>query len=298
MSVIVQAFAEDRAAAAELAAALGAPLGIVDLHVFPDGEVLPKVEPFAGVVIAYRSLVRPNDKLVSLILACDAWRRAGATRLVLAAPYMPYLRQDTVFSPGEALSRDVIGRLLGERFDRIVTVEPHLHRTADLAAVFAPAAVTTLSASGLLAAAIGAQPPPLIVGPDIESEPWARAVAEALGAPHVTMRKVRRGDRQVELSLDGGPNLAGRRVVLVDDICSSGGTLAAAVGLLAQRGAGPIEVAVVHALFDAEAGLGLARAGAVRVISTDACAHPTNAVPLASLLASALIEEIVPCPSS
>lgn len=294
MSAVVQAFAADQLGAARLAAALGIELRIVPLHVFPDREVLPTVAPFAGAVIVYCPLNRPNAKLVSLMLACDAWRRAGAERLILVAPYMCYLRQDTVFVPGQALSRDVIGKLLGERFDRIVTVEPHLHRTSDLGAVFAPAQVTALSAAGSLARAIGAEPEPVVIGPDSESEPWARAVGEALGAPHMTLRKTRRGDRRVELSRDGGPDLKGRRAVIIDDICSSGGTLEAAIELALAQGAERVEVAVAHALFDWAAARRLAEAGASRVISTDSCPHPSNAVALAPILAAALTEEISP----
>ncbi|MES2896789.1 MAG: ribose-phosphate diphosphokinase [Pseudomonadota bacterium] len=292
MSAVVQAFAADQAGAARLADALGLELETVRLHVFPDREVLPTVTPFAGVVIAYCPLNQPNAKLMSLILACDAWRRAGATRLVLVAPYMCYLRQDTLFAPGQALSRDVIGRLLGERFDRIVTVEPHLHRTTDLGAVFAPAQVTALSAAEPLARAIGADPPPVVIGPDGESEPWARAIGEALGAPHMTLRKTRHGDHRVDLSLEGGPDLKGRRAVIIDDICSSGGTLEAAVALALAQGAERVEVAVVHALFDWATARRLAEAGASRIISTDSCPHPSNAVALAPILAAALTEEI------
>ncbi len=294
MSAVVQAFAADQPGAARLAAALGVELRIVPLHVFPDREVLPTVSPFAGTVIVYCPLNRPNTKLVTLMLACDAWRRAGASRLVLVAPYMCYLRQDTLFAPGQALSRDVIGRLLGERFDRIVTVEPHLHRTSDLGVVFAPAQVTVLSAAGSLAHAIGPEPAPVVIGPDSESEPWARAVGEALGAPYGTLKKTRHGDRRVDLSRDGGPDLKGRRVVIIDDICSSGGTLEAAIGLVLDQGAGQVEVAVVHALYDWATARRLAEAGASRVISTDSCPHPSNAVALAPILAAALTQEISP----
>jgi len=292
MSAVVQAFAADQLGAARLAAALGLELKIVQLHVFPDREVLPTVAPFAGTVIMYCPLNQPNAKLMSLMLACDAWRRAGAARLVLVAPYMCYLRQDTLFAPGQALSRDVIGRLLGERFDRIVTVEPHLHRTSDLGAVFAPAQVTALSAAGPLAGAIGADPTPVVIGPDGESEPWARAIGEALGAPHMTLQKTRQGDHRVHLALDGGPDLKGRRAVIIDDICSSGGTLEAAIALVLAQGAEQVEIAVVHALFDWATARRLAEAGASRVISTDTCPHPSNAVAMAPILAAALTQEM------
>lgn len=290
MSSAVHAFPEDAGPAGRLAHALGVPMREIALHRFPDGEALPKVGAASGTAILYRGLAHPDEKLMPLLLAADALRRGGVRRLVLAAPYMPYLRQDKVFEPGQPLSRDVIGRLLGPAFDRILTVEPHLHRTHDLGPVFAGAAVTVLSAAEPLAAAIGPAGAPLIVGPDSESEAWAARVAGALGADCVVFEKTRLGDRQVSLSVRG--EVAGRRCVLVDDIASSGGTLEAAIAALAARGAGDIEAAVVHALLDSAAEARLRAAGAARIVSTDSCDHPTNAIPLAGLIAGALQDEV------
>ncbi|MFN4177048.1 ribose-phosphate diphosphokinase [Phenylobacterium sp.] len=287
----VHAFAEDEVPAGRLAAALGVPLRLVDLHAFPDGETLVTVAESPPTVVVYRSLDRPNGKLVPLLLACDAWRRAGARRLVLVAPYLCYLRQDTLFRPGQSLSRDVIGGLLGPRFERIVTVNPHLHRTPDLGPVFPGAEVTVLSAARELARALGGADQAVVVGPDEESAPWAAAVGAALSAPSLTLLKHRSGDREVELTAPDPKALAGRRAILVDDICSSGATLARAVERLRAAGAASVEIAVTHALFDAEAEARLKAAGAVRIVSTDSCAHPTNAVALAPLLAGALRSE-------
>lgn len=289
MSAVVQAFAEDEGPARRLAEALDVELGLVELHEFPDGETLPTVPGAAPTVIVYRSLDRPNAKLVPLLQACDAWRRGGAERLVLVAPYLCYLRQDAVFAPGQPLSRDVILPLLGARFDRVVTVDPHLHRTDDLAAVMG-VPVTTLSAGLVLAAALGGGGDPVVIGPDSESEPWTRVVADALAAPSLTLSKVRTGDREVAVSLPDPGRVRGRRAILVDDICSSGGTLELAARHLREAGAASVEVAVTHALFDAAAETRLQLAGVRRILSTDSCPHPTNAAPLAPLLASALRE--------
>lgn len=292
MNAAVCAFEEDAAPAGRLAQALGAPLSAVALHRFPDGEGLPRViSPAAPTVLLYRGLAHPDAKLMPLLLAADALRRAGARRIVLVAPYMPYLRQDEVFAPGQSLSRDVWGGLVGPAFDRIVTVEPHLHRTHDLGPVFAGRPVTVISAAALLARAIGQEGAPLIVGPDAESEPWTAKVAQALATDHLVLTKHRLGDRAVELVLPAAAQVSGRRVALVDDICSSGGTLEAAIRALSARGASVIEAALVHALFDAEAEARLRRAGARRVVSTDSCEHPTNAIALAATLAQALQEE-------
>jgi len=288
----VFSFEADAAPSGRLADALGRPLRPIRLHRFPDGEGLPSVGGGAAAAILYAGLARPDPKILPLLLAANALRHAGTGRLVLVCPYLPYMRQDTLFAPGQPISRDVMGELLGPAFDRIVTVEPHLHRTRDLAEVFGGTPVTALSVAGLFAEAIGRADNPLIVGPDAESEPWAAAVARALGADHIVFEKTRRGDRDVALRLADDAALGGRRAVLVDDICSSGGTLAAAIGILLEGGAASVEAFVAHALFDEAAHRRLLAAGARRIVSTDSCEHPTNAIPLAGLLAGALRDEL------
>lgn len=287
----VHAFADEEAPAARLASALGASLGLVTLHRYPDGERMPTVPESPETVVVYRSLDHPDEKLIPLLLAADAWRRAGVRRLVLAAPYLCYMRQDAVFAAGQPLSRDVILPMLGRGFDRLVTVQAHLHRTHDLAAAFGGEAVN-LGAVGVLAPHLVAGEPPVIVGPDAESAAWAREWAAALGGAAYAFTKVRSGDRSVRLDADWLDSVSGRRAVVVDDVASSGMTLAQAVSALSAAGAASIEVAVVHALFDAEAERRIRDAGASRIISTDSVLHPTNAAQLAPLLAEALRQEV------
>jgi ribose-phosphate pyrophosphokinase len=294
MSAAVFVFEEDVAPAQRLGNQLGAPLRRMRLHVFPDGENLPVVPTGHQTALLYRGLDHPNAKLISLLLAADALRRSGTEWIVLVAPYMPYLRQDKVFAPGQPLSRDVFARLLAPPFDRIVTVEPHLHRTSDLQAVFPGPSVTTLSVAELFAKAVGPGGDPLIVGPDAESEPWVRAVADRIGADWLVLHKTRAGDREVTLDVPKTPEVRGRRVMLIDDICASGGTLLAAATALHSRGAASVEALVAHALFSAETSHALTRAGLTRIASTDSCRHPSNRIYLASLLAEALQEELDP----
>lgn len=293
MTVGLHAFDEDIARAGRLARALGAPLRRIDRHVFPDSETLITVAGADRTVLVYRSLDRPNEKLFPLLQACDAWRRAGAERLVLVAPYLAYLRQDAVFAPGQCLSRDVLGGLLGERFDRVVTVEPHLHRTHDLTKALG-VETTVLTAAADLADVLTGAPDQLVVGPDAESLAWTQRLAARMGAPAATFQKVRHGDARVELVFDDAVRVAGRPIVLVDDICSSGATLIGAVEQLRRRGAGRIVVAVVHALFTEDTERRLRAAGADDILSTDTCPHPSNRVPLTTLLSRALVEELAP----
>ena len=283
------AFPDEAGAAGRLAKALGVELGLVEVHDFPDGESLPTVPGADRTTVIYRSLDRPDPKLMPLLLAADAARRAGAERLVLVCPYLCYLRQDAVFAPGEPVSRDVICGLLGRAFDRVVTVDAHLHRTKDLSAAMGVPA-DDLSAAEPLADALGGAA--VVIGPDRESAPWAQRIADRLGGELAVFDKVRGGDRRVTLSAPDLSVVKGRRVVIVDDVASSGSTLIAAAEQLKQAGAASVEVGVVHALFGADDAARLKAAGVERIVSTDSVAHPTNAASLAGLLAEALREEL------
>ena len=292
MTVQVHGFPDDAAAVERLASALGVPSAIIDLKTFPDGETLPTVPVTrATTVIVYRALNQPNTRLVPLLQAADAWRRAGVARLVLVAPYLGYLRQDMVFAPGQPLSRDLICGWLGGAFDRLVTVQAHLHRTASLTEVLGIPA-TNIDIGGDLAALVAAGDRPVIVGPDSESRPWVRAAADRLGTDWAVFDKQRLGDREVRMALDPTAAVAGRATLLLDDICSSGGTLVQAIRHLREAGAASVDVAVAHALFDAEALDRLREAGARRVLSSDSIPHPTNALDLTGRLTEALRNEI------
>jgi ribose-phosphate pyrophosphokinase len=295
MTSFLHAFRDEEAPARRLAEALGAPLAFVETHQFPDGELLPRIPPAAATTLVYRSLDRPNTKLVELILAAEAWRRNGARRLVLVAPYLCYMRQDKPFSPGEPVSQQVIAALLDGTFDRIVTVDPHLHRTPRLADLFEHSEATHLHGADALDRSLDPvfrEPNLVVVGPDEESASWTSRIANRLSADHVTLVKHRRTDRTVDLATPAGLLVADRPVLLVDDICSSGGTLIAATRLLRAAGAASVTILVTHALCGPDVVRDLLAAGARRIISSDSCEHPTNGVWLASLLATTLRTEV------
>lgn len=284
-------------AAERLAEKLGVPMALIGIHTFPDGELLVTATPAAPRTIIYAPLDLPNDKLVVLLFAAEALRRQGARRLVLVAPYMCYMRQDAVFHPGEAVSQTVIGRLLAGVFDRIVTVDAHLHRIERITDVFAGIEAQDLSAIPAMAdtlAGLAGKPGTVIVGPDEESFGWVRNLAERLRLPFAVARKTRRGDRTVDVRFPEDVSLQGRDVILLDDMVSSGGTIIASAKALNERGAANIDVVITHALFDEVAARAFAAAGIRSIRSTDSVPHPSNAISLAGVRAEALRSEASP----
>jgi ribose-phosphate pyrophosphokinase len=294
----VHCFPDSLVFARKLASALGAPLARVGLHYFPDAETRVRVEPGTDDALLVRSLHDPNPKLFELLLAASALRDGGAPRVTLVAPYLPYMRQDRAFAPGEAVSQRVLGRLLGGSFERVVCIEPHLHRISSLGEVF-PCETLAISAAPAIARWLTAQGERRwVIGPDEESEPWVRAIGEAAGMPHVVARKRRVGDDAVLVTLPAGARAPCAHAVVVDDIASSGATLAASARAAYEAGAEEVDAVVAHAIVAPGAGARLREARIARFVSCDTLPHPTNAIETAGLIADALFAGPVAMASS
>ncbi len=289
MTDVLLAFDDERALAEPLAVALGCPLHWVERHRFPDGESklrLPARLPSR--VALLRGLHRPNHKLAELMIVAPAARELGAALLTLVCPYLAYMRQDMAFQPGEAVSQRHVGQALASWFDAVITVDPHLHRVATMDEVLPGRRGLALSAAPLLGAwAARHARSPILLGPDEEAAPWVQAAAKAQGLQHGTCVKQRSGDREVRVAL---PDMSfqGREVVLIDDVASTGRTLAVTAAALFEQGAASVDVAVTHALFVDDAIAQLAQAGVRHVWSSDSVPHPSNVVSLVPLLAAAL----------
>jgi ribose-phosphate pyrophosphokinase len=288
---LLLAFDDEAPLARRLAAALGWPLELVDLHTFPDGETrlrLPASLPPQVAVL--RGLQQPNAKLAPLLLAAAGARDLGATRLTLLSPYLAYMRQDMAFTPGEVVSQRHLGRLLAAHFEAVITVDPHLHRVATMDEVVPGRRGVALTAARLLGAHVAQQVPgALLLAPDEEAGQWVRAAAQASGLDHAVCLKQRHGDHEVAVALPDHP-VAGRAVVLMDDVASTGRTLAAAARGALRQGAASVDAVVTHALFIGDALEQVRAAGVRQVWSSDCVPHPSNAVSVVPLFVEALLE--------
>jgi ribose-phosphate pyrophosphokinase len=283
-------FLEDTEIAVRAATAAGLNACAIERHRFPDGELrlrLPGALPSR--VVLWRTLNDPNEKLVELLLVAQTARSLGAQHLTLVAPYLAYMRQDIAFNPGEVVSQRVVGKFLAGLFDAVITVDPHLHRVSTLQEAVPVADAVVLSGAPVLADLVHQRRPnAVLMGPDEESLQWVAQAAARHGWDHAVCLKQRHGDRAVSIELPAMP-VKGRAVVLMDDVASSGHTLAEAARLLRAAGAASVDVAVTHALF-AQGALALVKeAGVGEVWSTDCIAHESNAVSMVPALAQALI---------
>jgi ribose-phosphate pyrophosphokinase len=279
--------------AASLARGLDAEPGAVEIRRFPDGEsyvrILSQVSGRECLLVV--TLDRPDEKVLPLLFLASTARELGAVRLTLIAPYLAYMRQDRRFQPGESVTSACFSRFLSGWIDRLVTVDPHLHRRSSLEEIYT-VPCTTLHAAPLISRWIREEvEAPLIVGPDVESEQWVSEVASEAGSPWVVLKKERLGDRDVRISVPDLDRWLDRTPVLVDDIISTARTMIETVGHLVRAGLKAPVCVGVHAILAGSAYADLRAAGAGRIVTCNTIPHESNGIDVCPLLARALREE-------
>jgi ribose-phosphate pyrophosphokinase len=276
-----------------LAGHLAAEKGEMDIHTFPDGEtylrLLSNVEDRLAVIVC--TLFRPNEKFVPLYFLARNLKALGARHICLAAPYLAYMRQDKVFQPGEAVTSLYFAEMIRSFADSIITVDPHLHRRNSLSDIYAiPNEVA--HAGGRISEWIKENVrQPVLIGPDSESEQWVSEVARKADAPFTVLEKVRRGDRDVSVSIPKLDEYGDYTPVLVDDIISTARTMIETVGQLKRlRMKLPVCIGV-HAVFAGDSYRDLLSAGVENVVTCNTVAHVSNVIDVSDLFVS-LIENL------
>lgn len=270
----------------------GLPLIATTMRRFPDGELYVRVRgnPSQEDVAVVQSLgLRPDRLLMEYCMIAEALKGGNCRSVTAVIPYLAYARQDSRFNPGEPLSVQLVAKLIeASGTDKLISVDAHLHRMASLGDIFTIPTVN-LTAMPLLAEYYRdkyGSANAVVVGPDSESEQWAKVVSRILSVDYVILSKKRLSDREVRIT--GSLPVGGKRAVLADDIVSTGKTLASAIRKLKAGGARTVDVLVTHAIL-VEGALGsLRKAGLSHLISTDTVQRPSSKVSVAKIIAEAL----------
>ena len=286
MTAAIYTFPSYQKQGKQLASSLNLPCFDITVHHFPDKESLVTLpaEKYQHVIFCL-SLDYPNNKLIELFLAAKTARQQGVKRLTLVAPYLCYMRQDKSFHSGETISQQIIGQWLSELFDEVITIDPHLHRVSSLDTVIPNTNNIVVTAAPLLGNFVKSfKKEFLLMGPDEESLQWVKQVAAICNSPYAVASKIRHSDSQVSIQLPEN-NFKNQHVILVDDVISTGNTVAQTAIQLYEAGASQVDVLVTHALFSKDAVEILEKANIKNIYSSDAIPHKTNCIYLADLLA-------------
>lgn len=276
--------------AEQTARELGVTPAEVEVGSFADGEVRVRIAADVRGVAAV--VVQPtgppvNDNLMVLALLSDAARAAGAERVIAVVPYFGYARQDRRDRSGDPRSAQVAGRLLAAvGVDHLIALD--LHSPALESALPMPA--TLVGADEVLVPRVAGWGlrDPVVVSPDAGGLKRAQRCAAALNAPVAVVAKDRpRPDAATPLQVLG--EVRGRVCLIVDDMASTGRTLAGAADALRRAGAREVHAAFTHAVMAPGAADRLRSAGFGRMLTTDSTPAPAvgglEVAPVAPLLA-------------
>ena len=270
--------------AKELASILGADVVGAERKIFPDGEVYIKVDgDLRGEHVVVVNSTYPTPALLELLFLQEAAHDQGAAQITAVVPYYAYSRQDRVFTAGEIVSAKAIAELIELKADRFVTVDPHKEHILGFFGIEAHG----VSAVPLLAKHLGSAGVDTVLAPDKGALDRAQFAAKCLGADFDYMEKTRISGTEVVMKAKR-LDVKGKTVAIVDDIISTGGTIATAATELKKQGAKRVIAACTHGLFLNGALERLRAAGCDDIVATDSIDGIASSVGCAAAIADVL----------
>lgn len=285
-----------RGLAKEICTELKISLGAISLGFFPDGEIAVQVlEDVRGreVFVLQSLAVEPNRYFMELLIIIDALKRASAKSITAIIPYLGYCRQDRKNKAGVPITAKLVANLLSSAgTDHLMTFDLH----SDQVEGFFEIPVTHLHCQELLCnyiqKTLGENL--IAVAPDIGSIKIAQAMAKWLKVDLAVIKKERLDAEEVVMTLIG--NVAGKNVLIADDLCSTAGTLVAAAQLCQKRGAQKVMGAMTHGLFVKDAVAKIESSPLLSVLTTNTIPSETrfststkiNQISVATLIARAI----------
>lgn len=231
--------------AKELSLALDCPLIKASTTRFPDGECYTRIDAESledDVIIVQNTY--PDGNLVEMFLLQDAVRGLGAKSITLVIPYFGYARQDRVFKPGEPTSAKIMAKHLDMDCDRVITIDIHKESVLD----YFTCPHEDLKAAPVIADYFRDRKIDIVLSPDVGAAGRAKDVGDRLGVPHDHLQKTRLSGTEVRIA-PAHFDCTGKRVLIVDDMISTGGTIVAAAFALREAGAASVSVACTHGVF-------------------------------------------------
>lgn len=275
-----------RTIAEDISKELQQPLIEVTYKRFPDDEFYVRIlDDVKGEDVLIVQTTYPDTKIVELLLMQDAVYEAGANEITVALPYFGYSRQDKKFEEGEPISARAIAEHISLHADYVITVDPHKEHLLD----FFNVPAYSCSAVVEIAKYLKEKDVDFVLAPDKGAKKRAQQAAGIIGCEYDYMEKTRIDGTTIKIkpkNLDA----KNKNVAIIDDIISTGGTMAKSIRELKKQGAKKVSVACTHGLFVGGAKEKLLSAGCDEIISTDTIEDEFSKVKTAPCIAEMFLK--------
>ncbi len=256
----------------------------VEIKRFPDGELYVRLkQSIKNEKTTIIQTTYPDEHIIELFLLLDAVKRAKASQITVVIPYFGYARQDKQFKKGEPISAQVIAELISHYADNIITIDPHKEHILDFFTVPAE----SISAVNPIAEYFKNKHIDFVLAPDAGAIDRAKKAANILKCDVDYMEKTRIDGSTIKIS-PKNVNVQNKNTLIIDDIISTGGTMATSIRELKKQGAKQVFVSCTHGLFAGTAIDKLQSAGCEEIIATDTINSAFSKVKTAKIIAEAL----------
>jgi len=264
----------------KISTALKIPIIETQTKRFPDGELYIRIlENIENEEVTIIQTTYPDENIIELFLLLDAVKRAKAKTITVVIPYFGYARQDKQFKNGEPISAAALARLISTLADNIITVDPHKEHILDFFTIPAK----SVSAVKPIATYLKGKQIDLVLAPDHGALDRAKKAADHLQCDVDYLEKTRLDGSTISIN-PKNLEVNGKTVAIIDDIISTGGTMAEAIKQLHSQDVKKIYVACTHGLFAGSAIKKLQEAGCEEIIATDTIQTQFSTVSVSSAL--------------
>ncbi|MGZ4904095.1 MAG: ribose-phosphate diphosphokinase [Halobacteriota archaeon] len=266
--------------AARVARSMKCELALVEFKEFPDGELYLRIVDELDADTLVIQSTTTNDQIIYLLQLIDAVSD-GYLRVVI--PYFGYARQDKRFKLGEPISARAIARTI--EADEVYVINIHDQHTLEHFQLRGENSAINLSAAQTIGSHLKQMNfvSPLLISPDEGAVQLVHDVAQAMQSEFDVLVKKRVSPEQVQIQ-PKTVDVDERDVVIVDDMISTGGTMAEAIKLLRGQGARQVHVACIHPVLSLNARLRLYRAGVDSILATDTIERAESCISVAPLI--------------